>query len=96
MKDDPSLNLATRREQLRLRSAQLREQIAVPHQGRRERDPERMTTEVEIHVQKVKSKYVGRLGMARLHWDHLTGCYSDINTDSHGRIVQYSFTAERA
>ena len=62
----------------------------------RERDPERMTTEVEIDVQKVKSKYVGRLGMARLHWDHLTGCYSDINTDSHGRIVQYSFTAERA
>ena len=32
MKDDPSLNLATRREQLRLRSAQLREQIAVRSQ----------------------------------------------------------------
>ena len=32
MNDDPSLNLATRREQLRLLSAQLREQIAVRSQ----------------------------------------------------------------
>jgi hypothetical protein len=45
-------------------------------------------------IQKVKSKYVGRLGMARLHWDHLTGCYSDVNTDAQGRVVQYSFAPE--
>jgi twinkle protein len=43
----------------------------------RERDPDRRTTEVEVHVQKVRSKYAGQLGLARLNWNHVTGCYSD-------------------
>lgn len=56
----------------------------------RERNPEKMTSEVEIHVQKVKSKYSGRLGMARLNWDIKTGRYSDVQLDGEGRQVYYS------
>lgn len=43
----------------------------------RERRPDVQTTTVEIHVQKVRSKYVGRLGMAELKWDRVTGRYFD-------------------
>lgn len=43
----------------------------------RDRDPEKRTTAVEIHVQKIRSKYVGSLGMATLNWDRATGRYSD-------------------
>lgn len=43
----------------------------------RERRPDVQTTSVDIHVQKVRSKYVGRLGMVSLHWDRVTGRYSD-------------------
>lgn len=57
----------------------------------RERNPEKATTEVEVHVQKVKSKYAGRLGMARLHWDMATGRYSDIERDAEGREVEFSY-----
>jgi twinkle protein len=33
--------------------------------------------EVEIHIQKIRSKYVGQLGMARLHWNKVNGRYFD-------------------
>jgi len=43
----------------------------------RKRLPDQQSSEVEIHVQKVKSKYVGSLGTAVLNWDRATGRYSD-------------------
>ena len=43
----------------------------------RERGKDAPAGTVEIHVQKVRSKYVGRLGMVNLHWDRVTGRYSD-------------------
>jgi len=43
----------------------------------RERRPDAVSTEVEIHVQKVRSKYVGHLGMTALNWDKKNGRYSD-------------------
>jgi twinkle protein len=45
----------------------------------RERRPDVPTTSVDIHIQKVRSKYVGRLGMASLNWDRVTGRYFDPN-----------------
>jgi twinkle protein len=43
----------------------------------RERRPDAASTTVDVHVQKVRSKYVGRLGMVQLRWDRVTGRYSD-------------------
>lgn len=43
----------------------------------RERRPDVRTSEVEIHVQKVRHKYVGRIGMAKLAWNKVNGQYSD-------------------
>lgn len=61
----------------------------------RERNPDKMTSEVEVHVQKVKSKYVGRLGCARLNWDIKNGRYSDPVTDAEGRQIEYSYGADQ-
>lgn len=43
----------------------------------RERRPDVPTTMVDIHVQKVRSKYVGKLGTVQLQWNRVTGRYSD-------------------
>nr|MCU0949536.1 hypothetical protein [Burkholderiaceae bacterium] len=43
----------------------------------RERRPDVPTTMVDIHVQKVRSKYVGRLGKVQLQWCRVTGRYND-------------------
>ena len=32
---------------------------------------------VEVHVQKVRFKHIGSLGVAQLNWDRVTGRYSD-------------------
>lgn len=34
-------------------------------------------TSVEIHIQKIKPKYIGRPGLAKLHWDYNSGRYYD-------------------
>lgn len=60
----------------------------------RERSPDAPTTEVEVHIQKVKSKYAGRLGMARLNWDRLTGRYFDQMRDVAGRAYEFSHGAK--
>lgn len=39
-------------------------------------DPERRN-EVEIHVQKIRNKYVGTVGMATLKWNYVCGTFSD-------------------
>lgn len=36
---------------------------------------------VEIHIQKIRWKEVGKMGMATLNYDFINGCYSDINDD---------------
>lgn len=41
------------------------------------RDKERNGEEVEIHIQKIRKKMNGRVGMAVLNWDKLTGQYRD-------------------
>lgn len=43
----------------------------------RDLDPQARSQEVEIHVQKIRHKIVGRLGMAALRYDRITGRYSD-------------------
>ena len=42
------------------------------------RDPEaRNTQEVEIHIQKIRFKHIGRIGMVPLNYDRLTGRYRE-------------------
>lgn len=43
----------------------------------RELDPAKHSTEVEIHVQKIRNKPTGKLGMAKLEYNRVTGRYSD-------------------
>ena len=40
--------------------------------------PDMHSNEAEVHVQKVRFKAVGKLGMARFAWDRVTGRYTDI------------------
>lgn len=56
------------------------------------RDSNERASSVEIHVQKVRKKAVGRVGMATLNYDRVTGRYFDPNVqlDSEGRQIQYS------
>lgn len=49
------------------------------------------TNEVEIHVQKVRKKRVGHVGIATLHYDRVSGRYFDPLRDSHGREYTYSY-----
>lgn len=41
------------------------------------RDQVEGNQEVEIHVQKVRHKHIGRIGLATLMYDRITGCYSE-------------------
>lgn len=43
----------------------------------RERKGDGASTEVQIHVQKVRSKYIGHIGLAKLNWNRVNGRYSD-------------------
>ena len=43
----------------------------------RELDPQKRSADVEIHVQKVRHKIIGKLGMATLKYDRVTGQYRD-------------------
>jgi hypothetical protein len=38
-----------------------------------------MNQEVEIHIQKIRFKHVGRLGMVTLVYDRITGKYYEKN-----------------
>lgn len=42
------------------------------------RDLEQQNAEIEVHVQKVRFKHVGRPGVVTLKWDRVTGRYSDV------------------
>jgi twinkle protein len=57
------------------------------------RDMDNPDTPVQIHVQKVRFKHIGKVGMAELAWDELTGRYgepviiADVNP-LHGRSYE--------
>ena len=42
------------------------------------RDEETPGSPVQIHVQKIRHKHIGRVGMAELSWDARTGRYTDV------------------
>ena len=44
----------------------------------RDVSPENETFEVEIHVQKIRKKHIGRLGMVKLKYEYSTGRYQEI------------------
>lgn len=54
------------------------------------RDLGARTQDVEIHVQKVRKKIVGRVGMATLKYEMVTGRYFEPYRDAAGRQVVYS------
>ena len=56
----------------------------------RERSAGHQKCEVEVHVQKVKSKYAGKLGMTELRWDRVTGRYADLERDERGLAYEFS------
>lgn len=62
------------------------------------RDRSNDSREVEIHIQKVRKKRVGQVGMATLTYDRTTGRYFDpfSGRDSEGRAYGYSFAKESA
>lgn len=45
--------------------------------------------EVEIHVQKVRFKHIGHLGVAKLQYDRVTGRYSEVLTVIEGGRLPY-------
>lgn len=51
--------------------------------------------DVEIHVQKVRFKHHGRIGMVGLRYDRVTGRYLEQQRDAEGRVYEYSFGGGR-
>lgn len=49
------------------------------------RDEELPESPVQIHIQKIRHKHIGRVGMAELSWDKKTGRYSDVFIQAAGR-----------
>lgn len=49
------------------------------------------TKPVEVHVQKVRFKHIGRIGMVELAYDRVTGRYSEPARDAEGREIGFSF-----
>jgi twinkle protein len=43
------------------------------------RDMENTEIPVQIHIQKVRFKHIGTVGMAELHWDRRTGRYANVH-----------------
>lgn len=58
----------------------------------REYDPSRH--DVEIHVHKVRFKHHGRIGMAGLVYDRVTGRYHEPMRDGEGRVYEFSGGAQ--
>jgi twinkle protein len=54
------------------------------------RDRLMQTQDVDIHVQKVRKKRVGTVGLATIKYDRITGRYFDPMKDSDGRVYEYS------
>jgi twinkle protein len=59
------------------------------------RDYDAGTSDVEIHVQKVRFKHHGKIGKATLEYDRVTGRYHEPLRDAEGRVYTYSFGGTR-
>jgi hypothetical protein len=46
---------------------------------------------IEVHVQKVRFKHIGRIGMVELVYDRVTGRYSEPERDADGREIGFSY-----
>lgn len=55
------------------------------------RDPDSGPTTAQIHIHKVRFKWVGKIGMVELRWDPVTGRYSEIipATSNYGAARSY-------
>lgn len=53
------------------------------------RDLEQPTSEVQIHVQKIRFKHIGRQGVASLNWDRATGTYAEPLTIVEAQAQRY-------
>jgi twinkle protein len=51
--------------------------------------------DVEVHVHKVRFKHHGRIGMAGLRYDRVTGRYHEPMRDASGRVYEFSHGAAR-
>ena len=49
------------------------------------RDVQSTTNDVEIHIQKVRFKHIGKPGLVTLKYDKVTGRYSDMTVDEYAR-----------
>jgi twinkle protein len=54
------------------------------------RDMTQQTQDVEIHVQKIRFKHIGKQGMATLKWDKVTGRYFEAPTN----VIYDTFTRQ--
>lgn len=59
------------------------------------RDSSAETQEVQIHVQKVRFKHHGRVGMVPLAYDRVTGRYHEPMRDGEGRLYEFSYGGGR-
>lgn len=61
------------------------------------RNPEDGSQEVDIHIQKIRFKHIGRVGMATLKYDRITGTYWEPKTgkNSAGQDVVYSMARSK-
>lgn len=50
--------------------------------------------DVQIHVQKVRFKHHGRIGMIPLRYDRVTGRYHEPRRDASGRVYEFSHGAQ--
>jgi len=57
------------------------------------RDYENQNSEIELHVQKIRFKHIGKIGVVDLIYDKPTGRYFEPRRDSNGRAFFYSGTA---
>lgn len=57
------------------------------------RDYAREDGMIEVHVQKIRFKHIGRIGRIEMRYDKPTGRYFDIpkNFDAQGREIEYSY-----
>ena len=43
---------------------------------------------VEIHIQKIRFKWIGKLGMCQFKWDYYTGRYKELNDNTPEPVIE--------
>jgi len=49
---------------------------------------DRETQIVEIHIQKIRFKWIGKLGMCQFKWDYYTGRYKELNDNTPEPVIE--------